>query len=76
MEPERRGLFNDLSARKVGDVVTVTIDINDKAQFDNASGRSKEAGGKGAFGIDLGFGGFGVPDQSGSASGTIMRTAR
>lgn len=66
-----QGLFRDLSARKVGDVVTVAIDINDQAQFDNASGRSKEADAKGSFGIDFGFGGFGAADQSGSASGHL-----
>jgi flagellar L-ring protein precursor FlgH len=65
------GLFHDLRAYKVGDVVTVTIDINDKAQFDNASGRSKEANAKGSFGLDLKFGGFGVADQSGAASGSL-----
>ncbi len=65
------GLFHDLRAYKVGDVVTVTIDINDKAQFDNASGRSKQANAKGSFGIDLKFGGFGAPDKSGAASGNL-----
>jgi flagellar L-ring protein precursor FlgH len=66
-----RGVFGDLRARKVGDIVTVTIDIDDKAQFDNTSGRSKEGSAKGAFGIDLSFGGFGGPDHSGSASGNL-----
>ncbi len=65
------GLFHDLRAYKVGDVVTVTIDINDKAQFDNASGRSKEANANGSFGLNLKFGGFGAPDQSGAASGSV-----
>ena len=65
------GLFRDLRAHSVGDVVTVTIDINDKAQFDNASGRSKEANAKGSFGIDLKFGGFGAADRSGDASGNL-----
>ena len=66
-----QGLFHDLRASKVGDIVTVAIDINDQAQFDNASGRSKEAKAKGSFALDLGFGGFGISDQSGSASGSL-----
>jgi flagellar L-ring protein precursor FlgH len=66
-----QGLFRDLRAHKVGDIVTVTIAINDKAQFDNTSGRSKEGATKGSFAANLGFGGFGVPDQSGSASGDM-----
>ena len=60
-----------MRARKVGDIVTVAIDINDKAQFDNTSGRSKEASAKGAFGFDLGWGGFGMADKSGSASADL-----
>lgn len=64
-------LFRDLRARKVGDVVTVIIDINDKAQFDNQSGRSRERAAKGSFAASLGFGGFGVPEQGGEAAGDL-----
>ncbi len=70
-----QGLFQDMRARKVGDIVTVTIDINDKAQFDNASGRSKQASAKGAFGLDLGWGGFGMADKAGKASADISGSA-
>jgi len=66
-----QGLFQDMRARKVGDIVTVAIDINDQAQFDNASGRSKQTDAKGSFGLDLGFGGLGIPSQSGKASGNL-----
>ena len=66
-----QGLLRDLRARKVGDIVTVTIDINDQAQFDNQSGRSREAATKNSFAAALGFGGFGVPNQSGDASGNF-----
>jgi flagellar L-ring protein precursor FlgH len=67
-----QGLFRDLRAHRVGDVVTVSIDINDQAQFDNASGRSKQGSVKGAFTTALKFGGFGVvPDQSGAANGSL-----
>ena len=68
---ENEGLFRDLRAYKVGDVVTVTIDINDKAQFDNASDRSHEATAKNSFAAALGFEGLGVPKQSGDASGNL-----
>lgn len=66
-----QGLFRDLRARKVGDVVTVSIDINDQAQFDNTSGRSKQAAAKGGFAMDLGFEGFSVPEQSGKIAGNL-----
>lgn len=66
-----QGLFQDMRARKVGDIITVAIDINDKAQFDNTSGRSKEASAKGSFAFDLGWGGFGLADKKGSASADL-----
>jgi len=37
------GFFRDRRAKKVGDLVTVLIDINDRAQLQNATGRSREA---------------------------------
>src|SRR5438309_623577 len=40
---ERADLFHDPRATRVGDVVTVTISINDKATLDNTSGRSETA---------------------------------
>jgi flagellar L-ring protein FlgH len=66
-----QGVFRDLRASRVGDIVTVAIDINDQAQFDNTSGRSKQAAAKGSMAIDFGFGGFSVPEQSGSTSGSL-----
>lgn len=36
-------LFTSPRARQVGDIVTVNIQIDDKAQFDNASDRSRES---------------------------------
>lgn len=66
-----QGLFRDLRAHRVGDIVTVSIDINDQAQFDNASGRSKQGAAKGSFTMGLKFGGFGAPDQSGAANGSL-----
>ncbi len=70
-DQKNQGLFQDMRARKVGDIVTVAIDINDNAQFDNTSGRSKEANAKGALGLNLGWGGFGMANRSGSASADL-----
>ena len=65
------GLFHDLRARNVGDLVTVSIDINDQAQFDNTSGRSATGSAKGSLAADLGFGGFGVTAQKGNTTGDV-----
>jgi flagellar L-ring protein precursor FlgH len=39
-------LYTDQTVSRVGDIVTVIISINDKAQFDNATDRSKTAASK------------------------------
>ncbi|MGY2047710.1 flagellar basal body L-ring protein FlgH [Methylobacterium sp. JK268] len=55
-------LFQDPRARTVGDVITVAISINDKAQFDNATDRSRtQASG---VGFDFGYGVSGVKDSA------------
>ncbi len=46
------GLFTDLRARRVGDILTVLIDIDDEAQLDNETSRSR------AGNASLGLGGF------------------
>ena len=56
-------------------MLTVIIDINDKAQFDNASDRSREAGSKGKLSADLGFGGLGVDAQAGKGSASLDGSA-
>ncbi|MBN8995454.1 MAG: flagellar basal body L-ring protein FlgH [Rhizobiales bacterium] len=66
-----QGLFRDLRARKVGDVVTVIIDIDDKAKFDNASGRSRQGAAKGAVSGSVAFGGFGLGQTAADASGSV-----
>ncbi len=38
-----RSLFGDRRARTVGDILTVTVEINDKAQIDNSTNRSRTA---------------------------------
>jgi flagellar L-ring protein precursor FlgH len=47
-------LFSDLRARKIGDTVTVNIQIDDKAKFDNESERERSS--KQELGVGLGFG--------------------
>lgn len=42
-QDESANLFRDPRARKIGDVVTVKISINDKADLDNNSKRSRDA---------------------------------
>ncbi|WP_417669097.1 flagellar basal body L-ring protein FlgH [Roseibium sp.] len=53
---DREDFFSDPRARKVGDVVTVRIAINDKATLDNTSGRSRTSaigiGGEFSAGLD------------------------
>ena len=39
----RSNLFRDASAKRIGDLVTIDIKLNDKAQLGNSSDRSKEA---------------------------------
>jgi flagellar L-ring protein precursor FlgH len=46
-------LFRDPRAARVGDVVTVKIQIKDKASLDNTSNRSRDA--KGALSTSLGY---------------------
>ena len=38
-----RSLFGDRRARTVGDIVTVTVEINDKAEIDNSTSRNRSA---------------------------------
>jgi flagellar L-ring protein precursor FlgH len=70
-----QGLFRDLRAYKVGDVVTVAIDIDDKAQFDNASARSRTASAKGGFSLGLGFSGLAGTTGAASADGSLDANA-
>lgn len=51
----RRDLFHDWRARDVGDILTVSVSINDKASIGNASERTRESEVKTVyqFGLDL-----------------------
>jgi flagellar L-ring protein FlgH len=68
-------LFRDARALHVGDVVTVKIQINDKASLDNNLNRSRDSsvGLKSAADFDFGFGGAG-PSGSGKLDGNLDRT--
>lgn len=61
-------LFTDLRASRVGDTVTVNIAINDKAQFDNQTDRSRASKRKAGLGASLGVSGFGIDGVAGSAN--------
>jgi len=51
--PSTADIFQDPRAKKIGDVVTINIQIDDKAEFENASDRSRKS--RSQLGFDLGF---------------------
>lgn len=69
--PGDRGLFYDRRANRVGDIVTVNIQIDDKAKLDNTSGRSHQGGLSGTLAGVFGFSGFGVEAQEGETAGNV-----
>ncbi len=60
--PNRPSLFQDLRARRAGDILTVMIDIDDEARLDNSTRRSRR--GESELGIDGLFGLDAVLDQA------------
>ena len=60
--------FRDPRAQKIGDVITVNIQINDKASLDNTTDRSRNA--KIGAGFDLAFA-WGGYSKEGSAAGSL-----
>ncbi|MBY0294422.1 MAG: flagellar basal body L-ring protein FlgH [Methylobacterium sp.] len=65
--PGSADLFQDPRARTIGDVITVSILINDKAQFDNATERSRSQ--KSSLGFDFGYGVSGLKDSATADAG-------
>lgn len=55
-------LFQDPRAKNVGDVLTVMIAMNDKAQFDNATDRSRDSREKSSLDVQLDL--FGLTPES------------
>jgi flagellar L-ring protein precursor FlgH len=68
-------LFRDARALRIGDVVTVKIQINDKASLDSTLNRSRDGnlGLTSSLDFDLGFGGTG-PAGSAKLNGNLDRT--
>lgn len=68
-------LFRDARAYRVGDVVTVKVQIKDKASLDNTNNRKRDSsvGLTSALDFDLGFGGTG-PKGSAKLDGNLDRT--
>jgi len=68
-------LFRDARAFKIGDVVTVKVQIKDQASLDNTLNRKRDSsvGLASSLDYDLGFGGAGAAG-SGSLNGNLDRT--
>ncbi len=64
-------MYRDLRAAKVGDVLRVSIALDDKAQFDNATDRSREAKSKLGFDTGIDLSGLGKGANAGAASGNL-----
>jgi len=66
-----QSMYRDLRASKVGDVIRVAIALDDKAQFDNATDRSREA--KSNLGLDaaIGMSGLGKGANAGQVKGNL-----
>jgi len=69
-------LFRDARALRIGDVVTVKVQINDKANLDSTLNRSRDAkaGLTSAADFDFGFGSSSGPSGSGKLDGNLDRT--
>ena len=70
--PTAVDMFQDPRARNVGDVITVSIQIEDKAQFDNSSDRSRSQ--KSSLGFDFGYGVSALKDSATADAGIRSST--
>ncbi len=66
-----QSLYRSIRASKVGDVVTVTIAMNDKAQFDNQTDRSRKSAQQAGLDVAVAAEGFGWSGAAGSAMGDL-----
>ncbi|UOM34301.1 flagellar basal body L-ring protein FlgH [Acuticoccus sp. I52.16.1] len=63
-----RELLTDVRASNVGDTLTVVIQLDDRASFDNESERTRESDADLDFGLDVTGQGFDGPEGSASAA--------
>jgi flagellar L-ring protein precursor FlgH len=49
---QKAALFKDARALRIGDILTVTINIDDQAKFDNTTDRSRDTSWSKTFGLD------------------------
>ncbi len=68
---QSRDLLTDVRAGNVGDVLTVLIEIDDEAQFDNESERKRESDVSADFAIGANGQGFDGPSGSANADGNL-----
>lgn len=66
-----RDLLTDVRASNVGDVLTVVIELDDRAQFDNESERERTSGTDFNFGVGIEGRGFQGPADSAEAAGDL-----
>jgi flagellar L-ring protein FlgH len=66
-----QSMYRDLRASKVGDVIRVAIAIDDKAQFDNATDRSRDSKTRLGAEAALNLSGFGKGANAAAGSGNL-----
>jgi flagellar L-ring protein FlgH len=62
--------FRDARAKRAGDLITIHIDVNDKANFNSSSNRSRKTAAKGKTAFDVGIFNM-IGDGKGSADASM-----